>query len=143
MKNSTLQILIKKSTGLLCLVLLLLSANSNSVLLIDYQIRKAAYEKACENQAAPELKCHGKCQLTKNMTQSLQQESSNQPFVGSEANSKVHPKSPAISSLKIEIAKLLSISYLSQLKAIKYSFYNQLTPFQEPIEIITPPPRFS
>lgn len=143
MKNSTLKIFIKKSTGLLCLVLLLLSANSNSVLLIDYQLRKAAYEKACENKVTPELKCHGKCQLTKNMTQSLEQDSPSQPRSVFEVNSKVHPKSPTASIFTLELISLNHIHFLSFNNVLQHKLEDIQKSTQPFIKICTPPPKYS
>ncbi|MCS7037862.1 MAG: hypothetical protein RMJ33_12450 [Saprospiraceae bacterium] len=37
---------------------------------LDYQWRRAAYLKACENKARPQLKCDGKCYLLKQIKRS-------------------------------------------------------------------------
>lgn len=143
MKNSTLKIFIKISTRLLCLVLFLISVNSHSLLLIDYQIRKAAYEEACENKLIPELKCHGKCQMTKNMTQSFEQESTTIPFLAIEINSKVQPKAPSVSTLKIDFLSLHHSEIKNSSDSLKFTLINHNKPAPIILEINTPPPKYS
>lgn len=51
---------------------------NRSVILIDYMFNTASFEKNCINKAKPELKCHGKCQVSKQMKQQEEKEKSQQ-----------------------------------------------------------------
>jgi hypothetical protein len=53
-------------------ILLLLGAFTaqtfyQAVMVLDYYLRTAAYEKVCENKARPELHCKGKCQVARKL----------------------------------------------------------------------------
>lgn len=43
-------------------------------IVLDYRLRTAAYEKDCVNKARPQLRCKGKCQMTKKMTEEERKE---------------------------------------------------------------------
>lgn len=44
-----------------------LTGSKNLLFIIDYEIHADYYENLCVNRSKPELKCHGKCQVTKKM----------------------------------------------------------------------------
>lgn len=47
----------------------LLQSIGNTYFFLDYQLSIEKYEVNCENTEKPELKCHGKCQMTKQAQQ--------------------------------------------------------------------------
>lgn len=40
---------------------------NRAAIVTSYYTNKAAYEKNCENKAKPQLACHGKCQMMKQL----------------------------------------------------------------------------
>jgi hypothetical protein len=54
------------------LVVLLLPALLKVGSVVNYTIDYSTYLQRCENKDKPQLKCHGKCQLMKEMTQAEQ-----------------------------------------------------------------------
>lgn len=45
-----------------------------AVVVLDYHVRTAAYQKACENKARPQLHCNGKCQMARKLREQEQKE---------------------------------------------------------------------
>lgn len=52
-------------TSILLSIVVFLSGTKNLLFVTDYNINRDYYETICENQNRPEMKCHGKCQVTK------------------------------------------------------------------------------
>lgn len=51
----------------------------NSAVLTSYHFQKSTYIENCENKEAPELKCEGKCHLSKQLIDLEDNESSEEP----------------------------------------------------------------
>ncbi len=55
----------KNLTVILFLLAFAAHSFNRAVIMLDYRLNTAAYAKNCENKAKPVMKCHGKCQLAK------------------------------------------------------------------------------
>ncbi|UYQ93507.1 hypothetical protein MKQ68_00135 [Chitinophaga horti] len=54
---------------------LLMQTFSKELIMVGFKVNQAIIERAlCENKSRPELQCHGKCQLKKQLTKEEQQE---------------------------------------------------------------------
>ncbi|MGB4772314.1 MAG: hypothetical protein WBP58_12685 [Chitinophagaceae bacterium] len=64
--------------GLFAIICLLAFAGqtfSQALVVADYYFNTDAYKASCENKAKPQMKCHGKCQMAKKITQQEKKES--------------------------------------------------------------------
>lgn len=66
MSRITIFVAMKFFCSFLFSVFVLFVGTKNALILTDYNINKAYYERICENKDKPEMACHGKCQAQKN-----------------------------------------------------------------------------
>jgi len=64
--------------GHILLLTLVLQTFSGYLLKADYVLNQSLYEERCENKARPQLKCKGKCQLSKKMMEAEKEEQKQQ-----------------------------------------------------------------
>lgn len=64
---------------------LLLQTFSGYLLKADYVLNQRLYEERCENKERPQLKCKGKCQLSKKMLEAEKEEQKQQGKSGNKA----------------------------------------------------------
>lgn len=57
----------KLACSILFSIIIFLSGSKNLFFIIDYHANRNFYESVCENKSRPELECHGKCQVTKDI----------------------------------------------------------------------------
>ena len=62
---------------LLLLVAVMLQSFNKGLLIADYYSNTAMYAKNCENILKPQLKCKGKCQMIKKITQEEKEQKQN------------------------------------------------------------------
>ena len=70
--------------GHILLLTLVLQTFSGYLLKADYVLNQSLYEERCENKARPQLKCKGKCQLSKKMMEAEKEEQKQQVYVGAQ-----------------------------------------------------------
>ena len=66
---------------------------NRAVIMVDYYVNTAAFVDKCENKAAPELDCDGKCLVTKKMKDEDKKEQQNQERKGNSHNEVISSKS--------------------------------------------------
>ena len=109
---------------------LLLQTFSKNIIISSYYINTSNYLKACINKAKPQLKCNGKCQMSKKLLEDSDEESTQ--------NS---------NNIKLKLLDLSSKSFFATVpifvalkqKATKFLFKNDNRLFQIPIDIFHPP----
>ena len=77
------------------LLLLAFSAQTfnRAVIMVDYYVNTASFIDKCENKAAPELDCEGKCQVTKKMKDENKKEQQNPERKANSHNEPISSKS--------------------------------------------------
>ncbi|MBH1959962.1 MAG: hypothetical protein I8H68_07605 [Flavobacteriia bacterium] len=57
----------KLACSILFSLMIFLSGSKNLLYIIDYHANRDFYESVCENKNRPEMECHGKCQVSKEL----------------------------------------------------------------------------
>lgn len=71
---------LQKSIAFLLLLAFFTSTFSRLFVVADYYVNTERYYKNCENKAKPQLKCNGKCQMTKKVQEEEKKEQKNPGF---------------------------------------------------------------
>lgn len=107
----------KQVSALILAMSILLQASTPALWVLDYQLRKAAYLKHCENKNKSDLKCDGKCYLKKQI----------------QANNNTDPKEPRLPEHFYSIKDLNlyceALDILPDSAAIRYNFAGLFPPY--------------
>ena len=57
----------KLACSILFSLMIFISGSKNLLYIIDYHANRDFYESVCENKNRPEMECHGKCQVSKEL----------------------------------------------------------------------------
>lgn len=119
----------KKVFSITITILLLLVSFQQALIIVHFKLNQKAIEKEfCVNKAKPELQCHGKCHLKKELQET-------------EKNTDLELRSI---SKKIDIALIANIEFaVSVPKAIhskKVNLYKESGQLEPCLEIFVPPP---
>lgn len=107
----------KQVSAFFLAISILLQASTPALWVLDYQLRKAAYVKHCENKSKSDLKCDGKCYLKKQI----------------QANDTTDPKEPRLPEHFYSIKNLNlyceALDILPDPAAIRYGFGSLFPPY--------------
>jgi len=67
LKNTFVSVMFRHLTTILLLAAFSLQVFNKAILVADYYVNSSTYIEKCENKAAPELNCEGKCLVSKKM----------------------------------------------------------------------------
>ncbi len=83
----------RQITTILLLVAFSVQTFNRAVIMVDYYVNTASFVDKCENKAAPELDCEGKCLVGKKMKDEEKKEQQNPERKGSNHNEPISSKS--------------------------------------------------
>jgi hypothetical protein len=121
----------KHLTALFFLAAFLAQTFNRAFVIADYYTNTTKYAKNCENKEKPQLKCHGKCQMTKKLQEQDKQDEEN-------PERKAENKSEVLLS-SISFFAALTIPSLKLVSTKKLNAYPNGKPIDRHVEVFHPP----